>query len=110
MKDPGITDDLELVAKRTDGEGGKRPPASTSYHTSVPFLAQRQRRAGWGGGRRPGARQKLPDALSLSNLGHGSAQHKTDSSDRFRNKRLNAGGLEKTKYLPLTRAGSRFSG
>ncbi len=45
---------------------------------------------------------KLPDAHSLSNLGHGSAQHKTDSSGRFKNKRLNARGLKNTKYLPLS--------
>lgn len=44
---------------------------------------------------------KLPDAHSLSNLGHWSAQHKTDSSGRFKNKRLNACGLKNTKYLSL---------
>ncbi len=39
------------------------------------------------------------DAHSLSNLGHGSAQHKTDSGGRFRNKRLNAHRL-KNKISP----------
>lgn len=36
----------------------------------------------------------LPDAHSLSNLGHGSAQHKTNSGGRFINIRLNACGFK----------------
>lgn len=102
MKDPELR-----RAGTAPRAGGKRrePPG-----TSVPFLAQHQHRAG---GATRGA-PKLPDALSLSNLGQESAQRKTDSSDRFRNKRLNARGLEKTTYLSLslshTRAGNRLSG
>lgn len=49
---------------------------------------------------------KLPDAHSLPNLGHGSAQHKTDSSGRFKNKRLNACWLKNTKYLPPSYTGA----